>query len=398
MHTSHPGLRKLWVPFAWLVVINGFVGAVVGVERSILPLLAQEKYGLSSATGLLSFVAAFGAAKAIANAFAGGLSDRFGRRPVLLAGWLLGLPVPFLLAWAPTWGWVSAANVLLGFQQGLAWSAAVLMKIDLAGPRRRGLAMGFNEAAGYGAVALAAMAGSYVAARYSVDGAPFVLMGIFFVAGLVLSLWKADETVEWGRREAHPAQSEETVSFREAFLRTTWTNPHLRACTQAGLVNNLNDGIAWGLLPVVFVSAGMSLGQVGLLAGLYPAVWGLGQLATGGLSDRWGRRPFLVIGMMVQAVGLALMPLHTFAAFASGMVLLGLGTAMVYPTLIAAVSDLSAPSWRGKAVGTYRFWRDSGYVAGALLGGLVADGLGLTPAILLTAALTAASGVWARRG
>ncbi len=392
----HLGLRANWQQFALLVVVNAFVGAMVGMERAILPLLAEQEFGLASRVATLSFVASFGLTKALANLLAGRLGDRIGRRRVLLTGWLVGLPVPWLLMWAPSWTWVVVANVLLGLNQGLAWSMTVIMKIDLVGPRQRGLAMGLNEAAGYLAVSLAALATGYIAAAYGLRPQPFYLGVAFSAAGLLLSAFFVRETQHHADLEArqHFDASEPVPSFREVFARTSWHDRRLFAVCQAGLVNNLNDGMAWGLFPLFFAMLGYGLTQIGWLAALYPAVWGLGQLLTGALSDRIGRRPLIVGGMVLQGLSIGAMPLaDAFAWQALAMVGLGVGTAMVYPTLLAAIGDVAHPTWRSTAVGVYRLWRDGGYVVGALLAGALADVLSLPRAIAIVAALTVLSGL-----
>jgi MFS family permease len=390
------GVRENLPQFALLVVVNAFVGAMVGMERSILPAIAEQEFALAAKSAILSFIAVFGVTKALTNYLAGRLSDRYGRKHVLVAGWVIAVPVPFLLMWAPSWSWVIAANVLLGVSQGLTWSTAVIMKIDLAGPRQRGLAMGFNEFAGYFAVALAAWATGWIAARYGLRPQPFYL-GVAFVAiGLVLSAWAVKETHHHARHEAriHVGTQDDALSQTEIFRRTSLTDPNLSSVSQAGLVNNLNDGMAWGLFPVVFAAAGMDLAQIGVLAGLYPMVWGLLQLGTGAWSDRIGRKWLIASGMWIQAAGIALIALSAgFAGFAGGAILLGIGTAMVYPTLLAAIGDVAHPSWRASAVGVYRLWRDLGYAFGALIAGVTADLFGLGPAMWLVAALTFGSGL-----
>jgi MFS family permease len=397
--TVRLGLRENAAQFALLVAVNALVGAALGQERTVVPLLARTVFGIEAFTGALSFILAFGLAKAVTNLAAGSLSDRFGRRPVLVAGWLVAVPVPLLLMWAPTWGWVVAANVLLGISQGLTWSTTVVMKIDLVGPSRRGLAMGLNEAAGYLAVATAALATGWLAEVHGLRPAPF-LLGLAVVAvGLGVSTAFVRETREHARLEArlHPRRVD--VAGAEArgsavFVRTTFTDPALSSASQAGLVNNLNDGLAWGLFPVLYASTGLSVGRVGALAAVYPAVWGLGQLATGALSDRWGRKWLVVGGMLLQAGALALVAAaSTFTWWIGAGVLLGAGTAMVYPTLIAAVGDVAHPAWRARAVGTYRFWRDAGFAVGAVVAGVLADAFGVRAAIGCVAGLTAASGL-----
>jgi len=391
------GLKANFAQFSLLVLVNAFVGGMVGIERSILPALAETEFGLAERTAILSFIAVFGVTKAVSNYVAGRLGDRWGRKPVLVAGWLIAAPVPFLLMWAPSWEWVIAANVFLGVSQGLTWSTAVIMKIDLAGPRSRGLAMGLNEFAGYFAVAIAAWATGFVASVYGLRPEPFYL-GVAFVAfGLVLSAFVVRETHGHAHHESSLADGGEApqeVSQSEVFARTTWRDRNLSAATQAGLFNNLNDGLAWGLFPLIFAAAGMGLATIGALAAIYPAVWGASQLVTGALSDRVGRKWLIAGGMWLQAVGIAVTAVSSdFPGFASGAVLLGIGTAMVYPTLLAAIGDVAHPSWRGSAIGVYRLWRDSGYAFGAVIAGVVADTLGLEAAAMVVAALTFASGL-----
>jgi MFS family permease len=396
-HRAPPalGLRANIAQFALLVLINAFVGGMVGIERSILPALAEQEFGLAERTAILSFIAVFGVTKAISNYLAGRLGDRWGRKPVLVAGWIIAAPVPFLLMWAPNWNWIVVANLFLGISQGLTWSTAVIMKIDLAGPRRRGLAMGLNEFAGYVAVALAAWLTGYVAARHGLRPEPFYI-GVALVAfGLTLSVLAVRETRGHAESEAKlVAEKAERPSESEIFHRTTWRDRDLSAASQAGLVNNLNDGLAWGLFPLIFAAAGLGLNDIGLLAATYPAVWGVAQLVTGPLSDRIGRKWLIAGGMWVQAAGILVIALaSSMAAFATGAALLGLGTAMVYPTLLAAVGDVAHPSWRASAVGVYRLWRDLGYAFGALIAGLVADALGLSAAALAVSVLTLGSGI-----
>ena len=393
------GLRENLGQFALLVGVNALVGGMIGQERTVLPLLAQDTFGLTAFTATLSFVLAFGAVKAITNFFAGTLSDRFGRKPVLVAGWLVGLPVPFILIFAPTWSWVIFANILLGVNQGLTWSTTVIMKIDLVGPERRGLAMGFNEAAGYGAVALTALATGFIAEQSGLRPEPFFLGIAFAGLGLTLSTLFVRETRGHARYEAaqhvqRAAHLHGELSTREIFTLTSLREPALSACSQAGLVNNLNDGLAWGLFPIYFADAGLSIADIGILAAIYPAVWGIGQLATGAISDRVGRKWLIATGMWVQGGAIALIAATTgFGAWAVGAALLGAGTAMVYPTLLAAVGDVAHPAWRASAVGVYRLWRDGGFAVGAVLAGITADALGLDAAIWTVAALTAASGL-----
>ena len=389
------GLGPNLAQFVLLVVINAFVGAMIGLERTILPAIAEEEFHLAAHAAVLSFIVVFGITKAFTNYFAGRLSDRVGRKRVLVVGWFVALPVPFLLMWAPSWSWVLAANVLLGVSQGLTWSTTVIMKIDLAGPMRRGFAMGLNESAGYGALAISALATGYVAATYGLRPEPFYLGVGFAVIGLALSVVLVRDTHAHARHEAknHAAPSQ-AMSQREIFFRTSFRDRELSSISQAGLVNNLNDGMAWGLFPLFYAAADLSLARIAWLAAIYPAVWGIGQLFTGALSDRTGRKWLIAGGMWVQAAGIALIVMSSgFAGFAIGSALLGAGTAMVYPTLLAAIADVAHPSWRASSVGVYRLWRDLGYAIGALLAGITADALGIDAAIWLVAAVTFGSGL-----
>jgi MFS family permease len=391
------GLRENLGQFALLVVVNAFVGAMIGLERSILPAIAEQEFQLVARTAVLSFIVVFGVAKALTNYGAGRLSDRLGRKHVLVAGWLVAVPVPFLLMWAPSWNWVLLANLLLGVSQGLTWSTTVIMKIDLVGAKQRGLAMGLNEFAGYVAVAASALATGWIAARYGLRPEPFYLGVAFAAVGLALSAFLVRETRHHVSHESAllgTLPPNGMLTPREVFWRTTLFNPNLSSVSQAGLVNNLNDGMAWGLFPLVFAAAGMDLAQVGLLAAIYPATWGLAQLVTGALSDRTGRKPLIVWGMWTQAAGIGVVTMaHAFSGFVTGAVLLGVGTAMVYPTLLAAIGDVAHPSWRASAVGVYRLWRDLGYAIGALLAGVTADAFGLNVAMWVIAALTFGSGI-----
>jgi MFS family permease len=391
------GLRANWRQFVLLVVINAFVGGMVGLERAVLPLLAEHDFGLTSRTAVLSFIVTFGATKALANLFAGRLSDRIGRKKILVAGWVVGLPVPLLIMLAPSWGWIVVANILLGINQGLCWSTTVIMKIDLVGPARRGLAMGLNECAGYVAVSLAALASGYLAASYGLRPQPFYLGVVFAIAGLVLSAFFVHDSrghAEVEARQLRGTGATPKLSFGQVFSLVSWKDRALFSTSQAGLFNNLNDGMAWGLFPLYFAAAGLAVEQVGVLAAIYPGVWGLAQLGTGALSDRLGRKGMIVGGMWLQAAGILLVLLGTeFSAWALAMSLLGLGTALVYPTLLAAISDVAHPEWRASAVGVYRLWRDGGYAFGALIAGIVADLLGVPWAIAGIAALTFASGL-----
>ncbi|GLV54036.1 MFS transporter [Dictyobacter sp. S3.2.2.5] len=410
---AQPGLRANWRQFTLLIIVNAFVGGMVGLERSIVPLLGQHAFGLASTTAVLSFILSFGIVKALANLFAGRLSDRIGRKGVLISGWLIGLPVPLLIIFAPSWGWIIVANLLLGINQGLCWSTTVIMKIDLVGPARRGLAMGLNEAAGYGAVSLSTIVAGYLAATYTLRPQPFLPGIAFALAGLLLSLTLVRESHDYARQEATllaqatrhtdmgaqqtTNSSADQLSFKDIFLLTSWKNQTLFGVSQAGLVNNMNDGLAWGLFPLFFAAGGLDITHIGLLAGIYPGVWGIAQLVTGALSDRLGRKGMIVGGMMLQGIAIGLLPLvHGFGWWSVTMVLLGLGTALVYPTLLAAISDVAHPQWRASSVGVYRLWRDNGYVIGALLAGILADLLGVTWAIGVIGGVTFLSGVLAQ--
>ncbi len=391
------GLRENLAQFSLLVVVNAFVGAMVGMERTLLSPIAEQQFHLAAKTAVLSFIVVFGVTKAFTNYLAGRLSDRFGRKHVLVAGWLVAAPVPFLLMWAPSWNWVLVANALLGISQGLTWSTTVIMKIDLAGAKNRGLAMGLNEFAGYFAVAGSALATGFIAAHYGLRPQPFYL-GVAFVAfGLLLSALVVRETKQHVAAESklHGELPPDGVpTQREIFWRTSLLDKNLSSISQAGLVNNLNDGMAWGLFPLFFAAARMDLAQIGTLAAIYPATWGLGQLFTGAWSDRVGRKWLIASGMWVQAVGIVFVIVSkAFAGFAAGAALLGIGTAMVYPTLLAAIGDVAHPYWRASSVGVYRLWRDLGYAVGALLAGVTADALGLPSAMWIVAALTFGSGV-----
>jgi MFS family permease len=391
------GLGPNLAQFSLLVVVNAFVGAMVGLERTILPAIAEQEFHLAARTAVLSFIVVFGIVKALTNYVAGRLSDAVGRKAVLVGGWCVAVPVPFLLMWAPSWNWVLFANVLLGVSQGLTWSTTVIMKIDLIGPERRGLAMGLNEFAGYGAVALSALATGYAAAAYGLRPQPFYLGVGFAVIGLLLSALLVRETHHYARREAknHTAPFyTSALSQGEVFLHTSFLDRNLSSVSQAGLVNNLNDGMAWGLFPLFYGAMGLSLERIAWLAAIYPALWGVGQLFTGALSDRIGRKWLIAGGMWIQATGIVLIVLSVnFWGFAAGASLLGTGTAMVYPTLLAAIGDVASPVWRASAVGVYRLWRDLGYAVGAVVAGFTADALGIHAAIWLVAAVTFASGL-----
>jgi MFS family permease len=397
------GLRQNAAQFTLLVGVNALVGGMLGQERTVLPLLGKQEFGLTAYTAGLSFILAFGLAKAATNYFAGTWMDRFGRKPVLVAGWLIAVPVPLMLIWAPSWTWIIVANVLLGISQSLTWSTTVVMKIDLVGPARRGMAMGLNEAAGYGAVAVTALATGFLAETYGLRPEPFFLGIAFAALGLGLSTLVVKETREHARLEAagHVARADGRhdhlhgdLTSGQVFMQTSFKEPALSSASQAGLVNNLNDGLAWGLFPILFAAAGLSVAKIGILAALYPAVWGVGQLFTGALSDRWGRKWLIASGMWLQALALGLIALaDSFAVWGSAAVLLGAGTAMVYPTLLASIGDVAHPAWRARSVGVYRLWRDGGFAVGALLAGIVADLLGVHAAVWVVAVLTGISGL-----
>jgi MFS family permease len=394
------GLRANLAQFVLLVAVNALVGGTLGQERTVLPLLARDVFQLSVYTAALTYILAFGATKAITNFFAGTLSDRYGRKPVLIVGWLIALPIPPLLIWGPSWGWIVFANVLLGINQGLAWSTTVIMKIDLVGPARRGLAMGLNEASGYLALAATAIATGAIAAQAGLRPAPFLLGAAYAALGLGLSTLAVRETRDHARAEAaqHPKPTNPDhrgeLTTRQVAWMTSVRDKALSSASQAGMVNNLNDALAWGIFPLLFAAHGLSVTQIGVLAALYPAVWGAGQLFTGWWSDRVGRKHLITAGMLIQAVAIALVALGTgFGIWAIAQILLGVGTALVYPTLLAAIGDVAHPAWRARSVGVYRLWRDGGFAVGALVAGVLADAFGLPVAIVAIAALTAASGL-----
>ena len=388
------GLRENWRQFSLLVLVNAFVGGMVGLERTVVPLIGSEEFRIASTTVVVSFIVSFGVVKACANLVSGYLADIYGRRVLLILGWLFGLPVPFMIGWGPSWSWIVAANALLGINQGLAWSMTVVMKVDLVGPRSRGLAVGLNEFAGYLAVGVTALATGYIAARYGLRPAPFYLGIAYAVLGLLLSLLLVRDTREHVALEvSQHAGSAEALGFWEVFRRTSVGDRNLFAASQAGLVNNLNDGMSWGILPLFFTSYGLSIERIGVLKAVYPAIWGILQTVTGPLSDRWGRKGLIAGGMWVQALGLILTAFaHRFVWWLLASFLLGLGTAMVYPTLIAAVSDASHPAWRARSLSVYRFWRDLGYAIGALSAGIIADLFGMQWAIVTIGAITFVSG------
>jgi MFS family permease len=394
--TPRLGLRENLPQFTLLVGLNAFVGAMVGLERTVLPLLGEQEFGLTSKTAITSFIVSFGITKALLNLVAARLSDRVGRKPILIIGWLFALPVPFLIIFAPAWWWVDLANVLLGANQAMAWSMTVIMKVDLVGPRRRGLALGLNEFAGYVAVGLMSWITGFIAGQWGLRPYPFYLGIGIAVVGLLVSLFAVRETRGHVAVEssAAPIRSADSPTFRRIFYVTSLGNASLFAACQAGLVNNLNDGMSWGLFPLFFAAHGLPVEQIGVIKAAYPLTWGMLQVATGPLSDRFGRRGLIAGGMIVQAIGIWLTVLvPEYGAWLVGAVLQGAGTAMVYPTLLAAITDHAHPTWRASSLGVYRFWRDLGYAIGALLSGVVADSLSIGAAIHLVAATTLVSGV-----
>ena len=388
------GLRENWRQFSLLVLVNAFVGGMVGLERTVVPLIGAEEFRIASTTIVVSFIVSFGVVKAVANLVSGHLADIWGRRSMLIVGWLVGLPVPFMIAWAPDWGWVIAANVLLGVNQGFAWSMTVIMKVDLVGPRSRGLAVGLNEFAGYLSVGVTAFLTGYIAQRHGLRPQPFYLGIGYAVLGLALSVLLVRDTRAHVALEAgtDPA-AEQRLSFWQIFRRTSFGDRNLFAASQAGLVNNLNDGMSWGIFPLFFAGFGLGVERIGILKAVYPAAWGILQMLTGPLSDRWGRKGLIVAGMWVQAIGLVMTALtQSFGWWLLASILLGVGTAMVYPTLIASVSDASHPAWRARSLSVYRFWRDLGYAIGALSAGIIADLFGAAAVIVAIGLLTFASG------
>ncbi|MGX5819281.1 MFS transporter [Chitinophaga lutea] len=396
------GLKENWQQFAWLVLVNCFVGGMVGLERTVVPLVGTQEFHIGSDLFIFSFIIAFGVVKALINLVSGALADKYTRKKILIAGWLAGLPVPFMLAWGPSWTWIIVSNVLLGVSQGLAWSMTVNMKIDLVGPRRRGFAMGLNEAAGYGAVGLTALLTGYLASRYGLRPAPFYIGIVYTVAGLLLSVFMVRDTRAHARLESASIPATEAgerahkPSLGWVFRETSWRNRNLFAVSQAGLINNLNDGMSWGVFPLLFLSAGVGLEGVGWIKAVYPVVWGAGQVLTGPMADRFGRKPLIVWGMFVQVAGHIVIGIGLFPPLQAGLtgsILLGAGTAMVYPALLAAVSDAAHPSWRATSLGVYRFWRDMGYAAGAVMAGLVSNWLGLYWAVHIAGILTFIAGV-----
>lgn len=380
------GLKENWKQFTLLVIVNAFVGAMIGLERSIFPEFAEKVFGITSATAVLSFIIAFGISKATTNYFTGKLVSRFGRKKLLVSGWLLALPVPVLLIFAENWAWVVVANILLGVSQGITWSSAVIMKIDLVGERQRGLAMGFNEFAGYFSVGMVAWASAWIASHYGIKPYPFYLGVVIALIGLLLSSIWVKDTTQFVKIEA---QKSEQKQHRSIFWATTLQDKNLSSVTQAGLVNNLNDGMIWGLLPMLLLQKGFVDAQIGFLVAVYPTVWGLGQLFTGKLSDMYSKKRMLFWGMFLQGIAIIVLPLESNLVLMAGLAsILGLGTALVYPTFLSGVAALNHPEQRAESLGTFRFWRDMGYAIGALFSGIIADWLSISTAIIATGLLT----------
>jgi len=401
------GLRENLGQFSLLVLINAFVGMMVGLERTVVPLIGEKEFGLASKTAIVSFIVSFGVTKAVCNLLAARISEHVGRKKILVLGWLLGLPVPFLIIFANRWFWFDVANILLGMNQALCWSMTVIMKVDLAGPKRRGLALGINECAGYLALGFTAWITGYIAAEYALRPQPFYLGIAVAITGLLLSFFGARETIGHARLESKLHHSGSTVtegqsatrstgssSLREMFALASWKDRNLFSCSQAGLVNNLNDGMSWGIYPLFFASYGLGVAAIGTIKAVYPVVWAILQLVTGHLSDRLGRKRLIAAGMVVQAGGIWLtVQIPVYSAWIVGALLQGLGTAMVYPTLLAAITDIAHPKRRATIMGVYRFWRDLGYAVGALISGVIADLLGMRAAIEVVAVLTLLSGL-----
>lgn len=398
------GLKENWQQFTLLVIVNMMVGGMVGLERTVVPLVGTEEFHIQSDVVVFSFIIAFGVVKAFTNLISGVLADKYTRKKVLIWGWLFGLPVPFLLAFAPSWNWILFANVLLGISQGFAWSMTVNMKIDLAGKKNRGLAMGLNEAAGYGAVGLTALLTGYLASHYGLRPQPFYIGIAYTLVGLLLSIFVVQDTRKFAQLEARQVSTDESAhkpNLWWVFKETSFKNKNLFSISQAGLINNLNDGMSWGVFPLLFMSMGVGLEGIGWIKAIYPVVWGVGQIVTGPLADKIGRKPLIVWGMFVQVLGHVVIGFEWFQPLTSGLigsVLLGIGTAMVYPALLAAVSDTAHPNWRASSLGVYRFWRDMGYALGALMAGIVGSFFGLEWAVHIAGIITFISGiiVWIR--
>jgi MFS family permease len=380
------GLKENWKQFSLLVIINGFVGGMIGLERTILPQIAEADFGIAAKTAILSFIVVFGISKAITNYYTGAFANKIGRKNLLVIGWIIGLPVPLILIYATNWNWIIAANVLLGINQGLTWSSTVVMKIDLVGEKNRGLAMGLNESAGYLAVGIVAFFTGWIALEYGLRPYPFYLGIGFAVIGLLASFFLVKDTIQHVNSETQVSQ---VKKLKNVFRETTWTNPKLGSITQAGLVNNLNDGMMWGLFPILLTSKGFGLAEVGKVVAIYPIVWGLGQLITGKLADVLAKKSMLFWGMLIQGLTIVAMAFATsFIQFAFFSVLLGIGTAVVYPTFLAAIADYTHPEQRANSIGVFRLWRDLGYAIGAILTGLIADAFGVDNSIILIGIIT----------
>jgi MFS family permease len=380
------GLKENWKQFTILVIVNAFVGGMIGMERTIFPQFAELEFGVASKTAILSFITAFGISKAIANYYTGRLANKYGRRNLLLFGWLLAIPIPIMLIYAPSWNWVIGANVLLGISQGLTWSSTVVMKIDLVGEKDRGLAMGLNEFAGYFAVGVVAFLTGYVANKYGVTPYPFYI-GIFIaVVGFILTaLWVKDTRVFVKMESA----TDGTASMQNVFMETTFSNRTLSSVTQAGLVNNLNDGMIWGLLPIILMSLHFDTEHIGIITAIYPTVWGIGQLFTGKMSDHYSKKAMLFWGMLLQGVAILMFPFtESFYVLALLSAILGLGTALVYPTFLSTIAQATSPTQRAESIGTFRLWRDLGYAFGAIISGVTADVLGIEYAVFFIGGLT----------
>jgi predicted MFS family arabinose efflux permease len=383
------GLRENWKQFTILVMVNALVGGMVGMERSIFPLFAEQAFGISSKTAILSFITAFGMSKALANYFTGKLANHYGRRNLLLAGWLLAIPVPLMLLFASTWTWVIAANILLGLSQGLTWSSTVVMKIDLVGEKNRGLAMGLNEFAGYVAVGVVAFLTGYLAHQYGVTPYPFYLGIVISLFGLILSAIWVKDTRHFTQKES---TTNSTAKLHHVFIETSFKNKTLSSVTQAGLVNNLNDGMIWGLLPMVLFALHFNHERIGIITALYPTVWGIGQLLTGKMSDHYSKKAMMFWGMLLQGVAIILIPFSKdFVVLASLSAMIGLGTALVYPTFLSCIGQATHPQQRAESIGIFRLWRDLGYAIGAIISGLMADRFGIDYTIFFTGALTVLS-------
>ena len=389
--TKKLGLKENLPQFLLLVLVNAFVGGMVGLERSILPQIAEVEFGMAVKTAILSFIIVFGISKALTNYFMGRLANRYGRKSLLVAGWLFAIPVPFLLFYAQSWNWILWANVFLGINQGLAWSSTIIMKIDLVGPKNRGLAMGINESAGYLAVGVMAFLSAFIASEYGLYPYPFYIGFILVFLGLFTSILFVKDTRAFAKLES---QTSTVSKLKSVFRDTTFSNSNLSSITLAGLANNLNDGMMWGLLPILLYSLSFSIAEIGILAAVYPTIWGLGQLFTGALGDKYSKKLLLVLGMLIQAIGIFMIAYSTsYQTIFIAAVLLGVGTAMVYPIFLAAIADYTHPEQRAECIGVYRLWRDLGYAIGALSSGIIADIYGLQTAFIVIGFVTLIAGI-----